>query len=356
MERLNRLREVLEEKGYDAFLMTQRPNQLYFLDHPDPSGVFRSLPYLLVTRRASIVFPGVWISNACRDFLTNEEVVTNEVGAPDVTDQFIERLKGMNLKRVAVDGGIGNLANAVPGTDFISEPSLGAELRRKKEPQEIELMRRVAAISDAGMLAAFNAIRPGVLNCEVAAEGVYKMLQMGCEDASMFVASGPDTMYLDSGSNPRRTIQQGEMVFIDMGIHLQGYLGDQTRSAILGGGTRAQRELLTTIKASYLELESAIKPGTNAQEIYAIAVRNVERKGWRKFFVHHISHGLGLGGDLPRISSTSYDVIQVGDTLSCEPGVYVPGIGGARVENMLYVTENGAEPLTKLQIDMVLNV
>jgi Xaa-Pro aminopeptidase len=62
-----------------------------------------------------------------------------------------------------------------------------------------------------------------------------------------------------------------------------------------------------------------------------------------------------LGGDLPRISSTSDDVIQVGDTLSCEPGVYVPGIGGARVENMLYVTENGAEPLTKLPIDMVLN-
>jgi Xaa-Pro aminopeptidase len=163
-------------------------------------------------------------------------------------------------------------------------------------------------------------------------------------------------MYLDSGSDPRRAIQQGEMVFIDMGLHLQDYLGDQTRAAILGGGTRAQRDLLATIKASYLELEAAIKPGASAKEIYAIALKNLERKGWRKFFVHHISHGLGLGNDLPRIDSTSDDVIQVGDTLSCEPGVYVPGIGGARIENMLYVTENGAEPLTKSPINIVLNV
>jgi Xaa-Pro aminopeptidase len=182
------------------------------------------------------------------------------------------------------------------------------------------------------------------------------MLKMGCEDASMFVASGADTMYLDSGSDPRRMIQQGDMVFIDMGIHLQGYLGDQTRSAILGGGSRQQRELLSTIKASYLELEAALKPGARAQDIYAIAVRNVERKGWRKFFVHHISHGLGLGGDLPNINSTSNDVLQVGDTLSCEPGVYVLGVGGARIENMILITETGAERLTKLPIDMVLSV
>jgi Xaa-Pro aminopeptidase len=355
MQRLQRLRAALEESGYDAFLMAQHPNQLYFLDHPDPSGVFRSLPYLLVTMTESIVFPGVWVYPACRDFLVNEEVVPNVVGDADVTEQLSERLKKMNLKRVAVDGLTVELARAVPAeTEFVPAPLLGPALRRTKEPEEIELMRRAAAISDAGMLAAFNAIRPGVRNCEVAAEGVYTMLKMGCEYADMFVASGPNTMYLDSGCDPRRVIQSGEMVFMDMAIRLQGYLGDQTRSAVIGGGTRAQRDVLATIKNSYRELEARMKPGAFAPELYAQAVQNVEVKGWRRFFVHHLSHGLGLGNDLPNVNATSDDVLQVGDTLSLEPGVYVPGIGGARVENMILIREGGAEALTKLPIDMTL--
>jgi Xaa-Pro aminopeptidase len=180
------------------------------------------------------------------------------------------------------------------------------------------------------------------------------MLKMGCEYADMFVASGPNTMYLDSGCDPRRVIQSGEMVFMDMAIRLQGYLGDQTRSAVIGGGTRAQRDVLATIKNSYRELEARMKPGAFAPELYAQAVQNVEVKGWRRFFVHHLSHGLGLGNDLPNVNATSDDVLQVGDTLSLEPGVYVPGIGGARVENMILIREGGAEALTKLPIDMTL--
>jgi Xaa-Pro aminopeptidase len=355
MQRLQRLRSTLEQKGCDAFLMTQKPNQLYFLDHPDPSGLFYSLPYLLVTRNESIVFPGVWFYPACRDLLVNEEVVPNFIGDPDATEQLAERIKRMNLKRVAVDGLNVELAQAAPSeTEFVSAPKLGPELRRTKELEEIELMRRAAAISDTGISAAFNAIRPGVRNCEVAAEGVYVMLKMGCESAEMFVASGPDTMYLDSGSDPRRVIQSGEMVFIDMAIRLQGYLGDQTRAAILTGGTREQRDLLATIKSSYRELESLMKPGASTRELYEKAVNNVEVKGWGRFFVHHLSHGLGLGNDLPNVNATSDDVLQVGDTLSLEPGVYVPGIGGARVENMILIHESGAEALTKLPIDMTL--
>jgi Xaa-Pro aminopeptidase len=77
----------------------------------------------------------------------------------------------------------------------------------------------------------------------------------------------------------------------------------------------------------------------------------MQSKGWRQYFPHHVSHGLGLGGDLPRIAEGSEDVLQVGDALSCEPGLYIPGIGGARFENMLLLTENGIEELTKSPVD-----
>jgi Xaa-Pro aminopeptidase len=94
-------------------------------------------------------------------------------------------------------------------------------------------------------------------------------------------------------------------------------------------------------------------PGARASDLYQITVEILQAKGWRQYFAHHISHGLGLGGDLPRVTADSPDVLQVGDAFSCEPGVYIPGIGGARFENMLYLGEGGVEELTQSPVDPV---
>jgi len=210
------------------------------------------------------------------------------------------------------------------------------------------------------MVAAFRAAQEprgrGVSGRDIAAEATATMLRAGAEEASLQVAVGPATAYMGTGDwvyAPRRLLQPGDMLLVDMAIKFHGYLGDQTRTVVVGDGTPEQIELIRTVQAAYRATVAAMRPGATSAELYAITTDLLEQRGWRRYFPHHISHGLGLGGDLPRVSATSDDVLQVGDTLSCEPGVYIPGLGGARFENMLYLGPDGIEELTQSPVDPV---
>lgn len=357
LPRRERLFAALSRIDADAFVAVKRPNQLYLLDHPDPSVVISrpNCSFILFTAKETVVFPGVWISNACRDLLTNCEVVTNRPGDPSAAAQLTARLKQMALKKIVFDQLSPDLTRRLnqemAGTQVVAE-DVATEIRRTKDERDLERMREAARVSDLGMLAAFRAFRPGVTNGDVAAEGVAAMLRAGAESASMHIMSGPGTFYLDSAEDYRRTIQAGEMVFIDMGISVHGYIGDQTRAGIVGEGTPPQRDLLHTVQQAYQLASRAMKPGASTSAIYQSVVDLYAGKGWAPYFYHHISHGLGLGGDPPRIARDApEDTLRAGDALSCEPGVYVPGLGGARVENMIYVTEEGPEELTKCPIE-----
>jgi Xaa-Pro aminopeptidase len=239
----------------------------------------------------------------------------------------------------------------------VADPLFGAKLRRAKEPDEVALMREAARISDLGMVAAFAAARPGVSGREIAAEATAVMLQAGAEEASLQVAVGPATAYMGTGDwvyDPRRTLQAGDLLLVDMALRYHGYLGDQTRTALVGEGTAAQRELIDTVQTAYRATRDAMRPGAASAGLYAITIDLLEQKGWRRYFPHHISHGLGLGGDLPRVALDADYTLQEGDALSCEPGVYIPGLGGARFENMLVITASGTEELTKSLVDPVI--
>ncbi len=215
-----------------------------------------------------------------------------------------------------------------------------------------EAMREAARVADLGMSTAFAVIRPGVTCGEVIAEGTSAMLKAGAESVAMAPAAGVGTYYLDSGEDPRRVIAEGDMVFIDMGIWVHGYLGDITRAGIVGEGSAEQCDLLKTVQEAYTLGSQAMVPGADGKVIYQSVVDHFAAKGWDKYYVHHLSHGLGLGGDWPRIAPDHADILEVGDALSCEPGVYIPGLGGARVENMVYVDNGGPEEFTKSPLDL----
>jgi len=354
--RRERLFAAVDKLQGRAFVCGKRPNQLYLLDHPDPSTVISrgNCHAIVFTPDQTVVFPGVWISNACRDLLENCEVVTNELGDPSPDEQLVARLKKEGYGKIVCDqmsGGLAAmLAEEVPGMEVVVD-DLVTLLRRTKDEGDIAGMREAARVADLGMETAFATIKPGVTCGAAIAEGTAAMLRAGAEQVSMAPASGVGTCYLDSAEDPRRVIREGDMVFIDMGIYVHGYLGDMTRANIVGEGTAGQRELLETVQGAYALATGMMKPGAPTAPIYQAVVDHYASKGWEKYYVHHLSHGLGLGGDLPRIARGVEDVLQVGDALSCEPGLYIPGIGGARVENMIYINESGAESLTKCALE-----
>ncbi len=361
MTRTARLCQALDEKGYDAFVATQRPNQLYFTPHAEPVSGLPPIPFLILAGDEPIVIPGPMFYYACRDQLTDCTVVKTAIGDPTVQDQLATCFTQRGYRRVAFDALSPTLAaqlqNLAPGVTCVAERNLGPALRRTKEPSEVALLREAARISDLGMVAAFQAARPGATNRDVAAAAAAVMLKAGCEEAGMQVVSGPGTAYMGTGNwtlEPRRVIQKGDLVLVDMGILYHGYLGDQTRTALVGEGTALQRAVIETVQQAYRTTRDAMRPGARSADLYQITVDLFQSKGWRQYFPHHISHGLGLGGDLPRVASDSEDILQVGDTFSCAPGVYIPGVGGARFENMLYLGEKGIEELTQAPIDPIL--
>jgi Xaa-Pro aminopeptidase len=356
--RPTRLRAALDDQGFDAYLAAQRPNQLYLIPADEPVSALPPVPYMLFGATAPLLFAGPAFYYACRDHLPGCELVKTEVGDPDVRDQLVAQLTRRGVRRLVSDALpadlVERLRREVAGLELTIDPLWGAKLRRTKEPGEIALLREAARISDLGMVAAFAAARPGVSGREIAAAGTAAMLAAGAEDASLQVAVGPATAYMGTGNwvfDPRRTLQPGDLLLVDMAILYHGYLGDQTRTGLVGDGTPERRALIDTVQAAYRATRDAIHPGATSAELYALTVELLASKGWRQYFPHHISHGLGLGGDLPRVALDADYTLQEGDALSCEPGVYIPGVGGARFENMLVVTAAGVEELTRSPAD-----
>ena len=362
--RLLRLTGALEAAEADAFVASQRPNQLYFVTAAEPVSDLPPVAYVLLAPPDLVIVPGAPFYYACRDHLPGVELAHTEVGGLDTTAALAAEIQRRGYRHVVMDAMSreteADLRQSLPGVKITLDPTFGPRLRRPKEPGELETIRAAAAIADLGMVAAFRAAREpagrGVSGRDIAAEAAATMLRAGAEEASLQVAVGPATAYMGTGDwvyAPRRLLQPGDLLLVDMAIKLHGYLGDQTRTAIIGEGTAEQTELIRTVQAAYRATVAAMRPGATSAELYAITTDLLEPRGWRKYFPHHISHGLGLGGDLPRISATSDDVLQVGDTLSCEPGVYIPGLGGARFENMLYLGPDGVEELTQSPVDPI---
>lgn len=356
--RLPRLRATLDHQGFDAYLATQRPNQLYLIPAAEPVSALPPVPFILFGAAQPLVFPGPAFYYACRDQLPGCEIVKTEVGDPDVRDQIIAQLARRGVRRLVSDTLPGDLLDRlraeVPSLELTVDPLWGAKLRRIKELGEIALLRESARISDLGMAAAFAAARPGVSGREIAAAGTAAMLAAGAEEASLQVAVGGATAYMGTGNwvfDPRHVLRPGDLLLVDMALLYHGYLGDQTRTALVGQGTPERRALIDTVQAAYRATRDAMRPGATSADLYAITVDLLAAKGWRQYFPHHISHGLGLGGDLPRVALDADDTLQEGDALSCEPGVYIPGVGGARFENMLVVTATGVEELTHSPAD-----
>lgn len=359
--RIDRLHQALHGAGYDGYIATQRSNQLYFIRADQPVSDLPPVAAILFTADAPVIFPGAPFVDACRDHLPDYTIAPTDVGATPVTEQLAQEIISHGLHNVVIDDidrtTEATLRNAMPQIQLTLDNLWGPRLRRTKEPQEIDILRETARISDLGMVAAFAAARPGASGRDVAAASAAAMLRAGAEDAALQVAVGPATAYMGTGEwiyDPRRIIEPGDMLLVDMAIRYHGYLGDQTRTAIVGKATPERRRIIDLVQQAYRDTVAAMRPGAAAPDLYRITTDLLAAHGLRRHFPHHISHGLGLGGDLPRIAEGSTDVLQIGDAFSCEPGLYIPGIGGARFENMLLLTKNGLEELTQSPIDPII--
>lgn len=233
-------------------------------------------------------------------------------------------------------------AETVPLTEAVEG------LRAVKDPAELERMQAAARIADAALAATEPMLRPGVTETQIqqALDGAIRSAGASGPAYDTIVASGPNSA-LPHARPTDRQLRAGDLVIIDVGAAVDGYRSDMTRSFVLGGPDERAAAMLDVVGRSQSAGIEAVRPGAEAGEVDGACRSIIDEASMGDAFVHGSGHGVGLDvHELPRVVSGSDAVLEPGNVLTVEPGVYFPGVGGARVEDLLVVTDDGCRPLT----------
>ena len=247
------------------------------------------------------------------------------------------------------------IRTAAPETVLEGRKGMVSEMRAVKDLEELELIRRAACITDRAYREIIGHLRPGVSERDVAIELAYVLGKAGAERESFpcIVASGPRSA-LPHARPTERPLRMGEPVLLDFGGAAEGYAADITRTVFLGEpGAELARVYGVVLTAQEAALE-AIRPGVSGRDVDGVARRVITEAGYGDCFGHGLGHMLGLDvHDGPALSPRSSVVLQEGMVVTVEPGIYLDGVGGVRIEDDVVVTADGCEVLTASPKDLL---
>lgn len=351
-DRLVRLRALLEREQLDALVVSSLANIRYLTAFAGSAGLLFVLPSETV-----LLTDGRY-----------ETQSAEQLGAAGV-DARIEVARATDQPGVAgslVDAaGLGQLALEAahvswarqqdmaerwfPGVSLESTVGLVETLRLLKDPGEIARIGRAAEVADEALAAVVPALAEGVNELEVAQALDAEMRRLGAVGPSFdtIVAAGPNSAKPHHHPTDR-PIEPGELVVVDFGAVIDGYCSDMTRTLWAGEVTDPLlRRLLEVVTASQAAGVAAVSDGVDGSAVDSVCRAVIEEAGWADRFVHGTGHGVGLDiHEAPSLAGPSTDTLRAGQVVTVEPGVYLPGVGGARVEDTLVVTDGGSVALT----------
>jgi Xaa-Pro dipeptidase len=244
---------------------------------------------------------------------------------------------------------------AVALVKVLDATSLIAKLRMVKDDAELAAMRKAVHAAEQGLRAAIEFIKPGVTERDVAEVWEGAMREAGSDGTSFttIVASGPNS------ANPHHTtgsrqLQEGDLIILDGGARVDGYLSDITRTVMLGEPDPEARRIYEIVLAANRAGVAVAQPGASGAEIDAAARQVIEEAGYGEYFVHRTGHGLGIEvHETPYIHAGSTEPLSIGTTFTVEPGIYIAGLGGVRIEDDVVLTSSGGECLTSFERELI---
>lgn len=245
------------------------------------------------------------------------------------------------------------LIDALPaGTRRTFTPETLGGLRMRKDASEFQKLKMNAAIADRAMQAAFSALKPGITELELADAIKAHFSSEGASPQFWIVGAGGNGAFPHHATGDR-VIQEGDAIVIDIGGRKQGFPSDITRMAAVGIPPEGYGEIHTIVEKAVQAALKAAKPGVKAKDIDAAARRVIADAGYGEYFVHRTGHGMGIDGhEPPYVTATSETVLEEGMVFSIEPGIYIPGRFGIRLEDIVILREDGPEILSALPRDL----
>jgi Xaa-Pro aminopeptidase len=239
-----------------------------------------------------------------------------------------------------------SLANA---SEFVEE------LRLCKDEDEISCIKKAAALGDELFKVALRHVKPGVVEVKVAAEIEYAARRKGAEGmAFATIVAGGTRSALPHGVASQQRLPEKGFVVLDFGVILSGYCSDMTRTMHIGKPDARARSLYEAVREAQESARRSVRPGIHAGAVDKKARTLLQQRGYGNYFTHSTGHGLGLEiHEAPRLGKGNKQRLQAGMVLTIEPGAYMPGCGGVRIEDMVLVTQNGCETLTSSTRELI---
>jgi len=349
--RYKRLRDAMAEKGLDAVYVNAAENYLYMSHFDNPDG------YMLITADKSWLFADFRYTEAAREGAFSCCTVC-EPGKPELASIVAEyQLKVIGYEdRALTCAALQNLQKHLPGCEFVPVGNMFTAIRTIKTPDEVQSIVRAQRIAEQAFHHLMGMIQYDMTEIEVAAELEYFMKKNGSEKPSF------DTIAI-SGSNssrphgvPRPVKLEKGFLTMDYGAMVDGYHSDMTRTVCIGKADAEMRKLYDTVLHAQLAALQYIEIGKNNVEADKVARDIIYAAGYEGCFGHGLGHGVGLRiHEDPRLSPSAAPdcVLHAGEIVTVEPGIYVEGKYGCRIEDMLYLSEDGKQNLTDCPKELI---
>ncbi|MGH9504471.1 MAG: M24 family metallopeptidase [Terriglobales bacterium] len=358
--RQTRLQNALSAHRLDALLVTHLPNVRYLC------GFTGSAAVLLLTSTTTVFFTDGRYAAQARAEVKAAKIV---IGGKASLAAAAEWMAAHPLKRgraLAVRLGIEgehmsvaarNRLAGILGSNFRlrQAPLLTEKARMVKDEDELRCIRSAVMLGAGLFDRALEVIRPGVRETEVAAEMEYAARTAGAEAMSFetIIASGTRSA-LPHGRASQAAIAAQGFVVCDLGVILSGYCSDMTRTVYVGRPSAEARGVYQAVRQAQQAALEAVKPGISVGEVDLAARKSLRKSGLAKYFTHSTGHGVGLEiHEAPRVAAGQTEILKPGMVITIEPGVYVPGKWGVRIEDMVVVTERGCAVLTPTSKEFV---
>ncbi|GGA68176.1 M24 family metallopeptidase [Ornithinibacillus halotolerans] len=344
MEKLNKIRKSLEGLNLDALLIASPINRRYVTGFTGTAGV------VLVSKEEAIFITDFRYTEQASEQAKGFTVIEHKSLIEEEVKAQLERLhvKRLGFEKNHLTYATYDRYNSLLDAELVPTSDIIEQIRLVKTPEELATLKKAAQIADAAYEHILGVIKPGVKEIEVANELEFFMRKQGATQSSfdIIVASGFRSA-MPHGVASTKEIQAGELVTLDYGALYDGYVSDITRTVAVGEISDELKNIYNTVLEAQLRGVNGIKPGMTGIEADALTRDYIKEQGYGEYFGHSTGHGIGLEvHEGPGLSFRSDVKLEPGMVVTVEPGIYIPNVGGCRIEDDIVITETGNERLT----------